>query len=227
VGLTQNIPELGTTGNNIGRLHKMKNQIYNPHKTSGCPRCGRDSPISLTYYWGNDKTKKFCCTKCEPLILDAKKRATERTAKWRKQKEDIKAYRAAEAVKYNSKEEVREKRRIRRRRHYANKKAVFREYSKNYRKKHPWVNRLTARRHRALIRQRTPRWADIKKIKEVYRNKPAGMVVDHIMPLRGESVSGLHIHSNLQYLTFEENAKKGNKFETDMRLGPWFVLLHA
>ena len=60
---------------------------------------------------------------------------------------------------------------------------------------------------------RTPVWSDLEAIKEIYAKCPKGHHVDHIIPLQGKLVSGLHIASNLQYLTPTENISKGNSFE--------------
>ena len=64
----------------------------------------------------------------------------------------------------------------------------------------------------------TPRWADLRAIYEVYllcqettRNTGILHHVDHIVPLRGKSVCGLHVAWNLQVIPAADNLKKGNK----------------
>lgn len=66
---------------------------------------------------------------------------------------------------------------------------------------------------KALKLARVPSWADLGKIQEIYSNCPVGYHVDHIVPLQGKLVSGLHVENNLQYLRAEENLKKSNKYE--------------
>ena len=77
------------------------------------------------------------------------------------------------------------------------------------------LNRLRANKYRAAKLNRAPSWSDLDKIKEIYENCPDGHHVDHIIPLQGERVSGLHVPENLQYLTISENCSKGNKFQIE------------
>lgn len=80
-------------------------------------------------------------------------------------------------------------------------------YSEN---KHYYILKSSARRK--LLIQATPAWADLLKIKEIYNNCPKECHVDHIIPLQGKNICGLHVENNLQYLTAEENRRKSNKY---------------
>lgn len=71
---------------------------------------------------------------------------------------------------------------------------------------------FNSKQYKLALQERTPSWVDLDKIHEIYRQCPPGYHVDHIVPLRGDLVSGLHVEWNLQYLSPEENMAKGNKF---------------
>jgi hypothetical protein len=65
-------------------------------------------------------------------------------------------------------------------------------------------------------RRRTPPWADRKAIAALYREarrltRETGElhVVDHIVPLVGKIVSGLHVHYNMRVVHWKPNAQKG------------------
>lgn len=66
----------------------------------------------------------------------------------------------------------------------------------------------------------TPKWADPDATEAIYiecrkRNRKARRKlyqVDHIIPLRGKLVCGLHVHTNLQIITKKANREKSNKF---------------
>jgi hypothetical protein len=150
-------------------------------------------------------------------------------------KEYTKQYRASNAEKIlayreKNKELIAEKRRIR--------AIENKEYAKNYRvtdkdrvqkskKKYVQstranINSYSANR-RAEKLQRTPKWlsdVDFDRIKNEYRlanilSKLTGESwhVDHVIPLKGKIVSGLHTPSNLRAIKGVENMKKYNEFK--------------
>lgn len=72
-------------------------------------------------------------------------------------------------------------------------------------------------RYDSLV-QRTPQWADKDEISKIYRqSEELGLeyTVDHIIPLNGELVSGLHVHNNLNITLAKDNFSKQNFYEID------------
>lgn len=69
------------------------------------------------------------------------------------------------------------------------------------------------------VRQATPKWItreQIKQMKEMYiisSEQPDKYHVDHIIPLKGKNVCGLHVPWNLRIVSAKVNLTKGNKTE--------------
>ena len=95
--------------------------------------------------------------------------------------------------------------------------------SKKFRENHPDIIRFNNKRNKKRIKNKTPKWVNKEeraKIKEFYDlAKYLSLLlniefhVDHIIPLQGKNVSGLHVSSNLQILSAKENRSKNNKFK--------------
>lgn len=77
--------------------------------------------------------------------------------------------------------------------------------------------------HEENRKERVPPWlteAQKQEINDIYRKareieRLTGVKhhVDHIVPLQGALVSGLHVPWNLQILSATENSRKSNRFE--------------
>jgi hypothetical protein len=77
-------------------------------------------------------------------------------------------------------------------------------------------------RHKRL-RQSTPCWVSKESIKEVFllarrKTEETGIphVVDHVIPIRGKSVSGLTVPWNLRVITASSNCRKSNLLVEDI-----------
>lgn len=95
------------------------------------------------------------------------------------------------------------------------------EACREYKKQNPEVVAELNRKHgpmrRAAVIRRTPPWLTEEHKHQmylIYKDAHArGLHVDHIVPLRGKLVSGLHVPWNLQPLPPVENSRKRNHFE--------------
>lgn len=106
-----------------------------------------------------------------------------------------------------------------RRNHPEKNKRIKRAYQKNNKGK---VNAITRKRQAAKL-NRTPLWLTKEQIKEMeqfYINaqnltQETGIkyAVDHIIPLQGKNISGLHVPWNLRVITAFENTSKGNRYD--------------
>lgn len=83
------------------------------------------------------------------------------------------------------------------------------------------INAIVAKRTAAKFKA-TPSWANFDAIRAVYARASWLTVetgirheVDHIYPLQGKTVCGLHCEANLQIISKIENIRKGNRMPED------------
>lgn len=99
-----------------------------------------------------------------------------------------------------------------------NNKEKVADYNKKWIEDNRGTKNHLSNKRRANKLRATPEWADLNKIQEVYiKSKELSEVlgikleVDHIIPLQGKNVCGLHIWENLQLLEESINRSKSNK----------------
>lgn len=152
---------------------------------------------------------KDCCKnhRAKRYIHNRERYSAEGTAYYKKNKERIKERHRTYSLEHSAETAERSKKwalaNPQRRRAAARARA----------REKPHLIRASAARYRAKKLNATPRWSETEEIKEFYKNCPNGYHVDHVIPLQGKTVSGLHVLGNLQYLTPIENTSKGNRFD--------------
>jgi hypothetical protein len=97
--------------------------------------------------------------------------------------------------------------------------SIYYEGRGGYCDEHASARAAQKAKRRAAKMQQMPKWANGQKIKTLYaqarvRTKQTGIrhEVDHVIPLQGKTVRGLHVEENLRVITRVENAKKSNRF---------------
>lgn len=100
-----------------------------------------------------------------------------------------------------------------------NRDAYMVEWRKNNK---PKMRALSAKK-RAAILERTPKWLSKEQLSEINTEYELAdwcssvmgenYHVDHIVPLRGKQVSGLHVPWNLRVIPAADNLRKSNRHE--------------
>ena len=114
-----------------------------------------------------------------------------------------------------------------RRAYQAKNRERLRKWNREYREKNKDRLRANVRAalnaRKAYVKRATPKWANQFFIKEIYhaaqlRNRYLGgkWDVDHIVPLQGKTVCGLHVENNMQLMLHELNVRKQNSYWPDM-----------
>lgn len=146
------------------------------------------------------------------------------TAKHKKYRDSNKEVLNAQKKVYASLND--EKIKLRHKLWYQNNKESIKAQQKIYLANNLEKFRLKRANRRATIIMRTPSWNcefNDFAIQELYslaalRTKVTNISwhVDHIIPLKGKKVSGLHVANNLQVITSLENCVKANKYEVSI-----------
>jgi hypothetical protein len=168
--------------------------------TKQCSKCGEVKPLSEYHKRSDRNSVRAACKSCRNSA----------SASYRKEKgSELNEKRKGYQVKYR--EENREKIKARRKR-----------YDARFRAENKSARVAVSVKYKAAKLQRTASWANDQLIAAYYKEakrleKLTGIQfhVDHIIPLQGELVSGLHVETNLQLLPAHENRGKSNSFDPE------------
>ena len=114
-----------------------------------------------------------------------------------------------------------EQKRLNNRAWYERNKEAKRAANREWSKKNPARHCANVVLRKLRVQQACPAWADRDAIAAVYERARALQEqtgtehhVDHIVPIKGEAVCGLHVHWNLQVLPGVDNRRKFNHHDT-------------
>lgn len=194
--LAKDFPEFSkdTTAALLKKLFPGKTRISQPWRaflleTTGLKRCSKCGEIK--------EHKEFSANTKEPDGFRAYCRQCSAVA-WKAHYEanpEIHRERAKEYYKTNKEERL--------------------EYSHAYYHANPDLYAAHRNKRRTREDQALANWANLEEINTIYICCPQGHHVDHIIPLQGKLVCGLHTENNLQYLLASDNLAKSNSFDID------------
>ena len=158
-----------------------------------CTKCKEEKPLAEFYKRSDRPSRRPDCKEC--------------------QRNKSSRYRDENRVEVNTQ----------RRAHYAETADYQRSRRSEWASNNMGTVLATNARRKQSQRNRTPSWANEQLIAAYYKEAKrleelTGIQfhVDHIIPLQGELVSGLHVETNLQLLPAHENIGKSNSFDPEL-----------
>ena len=162
------------------------------------------------------------CIQCE---RDRSRRYQERKRGLLTKDEKVKIseYNKVYSREYTKRPDVAERRRAYERKKYNERKEYFAIKNKKYRTQNPEKVAFHAAKSRRGKKDATPHWLTCEHLLQMqnfYEHaRDCAIVsgekyhVDHIVPIKGKNVCGLHVPWNLQVLPWDVNVSKGNKMQ--------------
>ena len=194
-----------------------------------CTKCRKTKTVDLFYKRSDAKSKYTShCKACKRAHDNAHCSLAEtkkRRAKYSKNLRSTPDYKAKETAykhAYHRTDEYRESQRLKQKARRLNPNILQQNRLRDaaYAKAHPEKFAMKTRKRKIAKLQRTPFWLNdgqtfemecVYKYCAALRSIGLDYEVDHIIPLQGKLVSGLHAPWNLQVLTASANASKGNR----------------
>jgi len=198
-------------------------------ETKTCTKCKKTKTVDL-FYKRSDQSGKYTsnCKACKRAHDNAHNSLPETKVKrseyFKKLRSTIE-YKAKEfeyKYTYNRLPEVKKTKKLKQRIRRLNPDVVKQERLRDaaYAKANPEKFAMKTRKRKVAKLQRTLFWLNTGQAFEMeciykycasLRRIGLDYEVDHIVPLQGKTVSGLHVPWNLQILSASENASKGNR----------------
>lgn len=188
-----------------------------------CTKCKVEKAVSEFYFRNDNKTYTSKCKEC--IVIE--RRAHRKTEAYAKVRDAYYADPEVKQIKGRQSKNWKNQNKSRLAAYYktAEYKKRKKEYYTDPNRGKPLFTARSAKR-RSIKLQASPPWltkAQHEEIKDMYRQaKELEKIffnrkfhVDHIIPLQGKDVCGLHVPWNLQILTAEENIAKSNKHGQD------------
>lgn len=175
-----------------------------------CNDCDISKPTS-EFYAGRKTCKNCYGRRCSAYRLANPDCASNDSTRFTQWALENKSKIQTMAKAWDEKNRVRRNERLKARRQENPEK--FREWDRN--RPRTLARKRMEQANKKRLRQATPkafRTKELRKaIRQIYLARPDGFHVDHIVPINGKNVSGLHVPWNLQYLPASENHRKLNK----------------